>query len=190
MQQQCRATPSLSEDDALTTTLSSISSWLELRRHTFYELRKKTYAQQRKAINEELFGNKQLITFEIQSYAFTQPAMRELRAHTDNWADARKATAPSGLLGRAGQEHIRTMASEMLERQAHWPFHLAGDSGACLFNHRAWISWRLLALLDMCLSSKVFQSACVCADLCRSVSVCVRRDSHLQCISKCMCVSP
>ena len=37
----------------------------------------------------------------------------------------------------------------MLERQAHWPFHLAGDSGARLFNHRAWVSWRLLALLEL-----------------------------------------
>ena len=149
VQEQCRTTPSLAEDDALTTTLSSISSWLKLPRHTFYELRKKTYAQQRKAINEELSGNKQMIPFEIQSYAFTQHAMRELRAHTDNWADARKATAPSGLLGREGHEHMRTMASDMLERQNHWPFHLAGDSGARLFNHRAWISWRLLALLEL-----------------------------------------
>ena len=90
-----------------------------------------------------------MIPFEIQSYAFTQHAMRELRAHTDNWADARKATAPAGLLGREGHEHMRTMASEMLQRQAHWPFHLAGDSGARLFNHRAWISWRVLALLEL-----------------------------------------
>ena len=37
----------------------------------------------------------------------------------------------------------------MLERQAHWPFHLAGDSGARLSNHRAWVSWRLLALLEL-----------------------------------------
>ena len=65
------------------------------------------------------------------------------------WADARKANAPSGLLGRAGQEHTRTTASEMMERQAHWPFHLAGDSGARLFNHRAWLSWRFLALLEL-----------------------------------------
>ena len=65
------------------------------------------------------------------------------------WTDARKANAPSGLLGRAGQEHRRTMASEMMERQAHWPFHLARDSGARLFNHRAWLSWRFLALLEL-----------------------------------------
>ena len=31
----------------------------------------------------------------------------------------------------------------------HWPFHLAGDYGARLFNHRAWVSWRFLALLEL-----------------------------------------
>ena len=40
VQKQCRATPSLSEDEALTTTLTSINSWLEMPRHTVYELRK------------------------------------------------------------------------------------------------------------------------------------------------------
>ncbi len=44
---------------------------------------------------------------------------------------------------------MRTTASDMMERAAHWPFHLAGDSGAQLFNHRAWISWRFLALLEL-----------------------------------------
>ena len=75
--------------------------------------------------------------------------MRELRAHTRTWADARTANTPSGLLGRLGLEHTRTTASEMMERQAHWPFHLAADSGARLFNHRAWLSWRFLALLEL-----------------------------------------
>ena len=149
VQEQCQATPSLSENDALTTTLSSINSWLEIRRHSLRELREGTYVQQRMAIKEELAGNKRLIPFEIQSYAFAQHAMRELRAHTNRWTDAQKNAAPSGLLGRAGQEHTRTMASEMLEKQAHWPFHLAGDSGARLFNHRAWVSWRFLALLEL-----------------------------------------
>ena len=45
--------------------------------------------------------------------------------------------------------HTRAMPSEVLERQAHWPFHLAGDYGVRLFNHRAWVSWRLLALLEL-----------------------------------------
>ena len=89
------------------------------------------------------------LPFEIRSYAFTQHAVRELRAHTSMWADARKANAPPGLLGRPGLEHTRTTASDMMERQAHWPFHLAGDSGARLFNHRAWVSWRFLALLEL-----------------------------------------
>ena len=149
MQEQCRAAPSEPQDEALTTTLSSISSWLEMRRHSIKQLRKQVYTQQRKAINEEVSGNKRELPFEIQSYAFTQHAMRELRAHTGRWTDARKAHAPSGLLGRAGQEYRRAIASEMLERQIHWPFHLAGDSGARLFNHRAWVSWRLLALLEL-----------------------------------------
>ena len=80
VQEQCQATPSLSENDALTTTLSSINSWLEIRRHSLRELREGTYVQQRMAIKEELVGNKRLIPFEIQSYAFAQHAMRELRA--------------------------------------------------------------------------------------------------------------
>ena len=75
--------------------------------------------------------------------------MRELRAHTGRWTDTRKACVPSGLLGRAGQECTRVTASEILERQMHWPFHLAGNYGARLFNHRAGISWRLLALLEL-----------------------------------------
>ena len=29
------------------------------------------------------------------------------------------------------------------------PFHLAGDSGVRLFEHRAWLSWRYLALLEL-----------------------------------------
>ena len=33
--------------------------------------------------------------------------------------------------------------------QAHWPFHLAGDSGVRLFEHRAWLSWRYLVLLEL-----------------------------------------
>ena len=86
--------------------------------------------------------------FEIRSYAFTQYALRELRAHTGHWRDVCQATAPSGLLGRRGQEHIRTMASEMVAGQAHWPFNLSGYSGVRLLNHRASISWRLLALVE------------------------------------------
>ena len=37
----------------------------------------------------------------------------------------------------------------MIEQQAHWPFHLAGDSGARLFKHRAWLTWRFLAMLEL-----------------------------------------
>ena len=65
------------------------------------------------------------------------------------WTDALKANAPSGLLGRRGQEQTRAMVWEIMERPGQWPFHLAGDSGARLFNHRAWMSWRFLALLEL-----------------------------------------
>ena len=153
MQQQCRIAPSELENDALPTLLSGVRSWLQMRRQSDHELRKKAYAQHRKAISEEISASTMQRTrelpFEIRSYAFTQHAVRELRAHTSMWADARKANAPSGLLGRPGLEHARTTASDMMERQAHWPFHLAGDSGARLFNHRAWVSWRFLALLEL-----------------------------------------
>ena len=90
-----------------------------------------------------------ILPYDVLSYAFTQNALRELRAHTSMWTEALKAKAPEGLLGRAGHEGTRTMASEIMKRQAHWPFHLAGDSGACLFGHRAWVSWRVLALLEL-----------------------------------------
>ena len=154
VQEQCRAAPSELENEALMTLLAGIRSWLQMRRYSDHELRKITYAQQRRAISEEISGSTMQrtreIPFEIRSYAFTQHAVREFRAHTSMWADARKANAPSGLLGRAGQEHTRTTASEMMERQAHWPFHLAGDSGAQLLNHRAWKSLRCLALFELC----------------------------------------
>ena len=131
VQTQCGVAPGELENEALTTLLVGIRTWLEAR--SVRELRKKAYAQQRKAINEEISGSTMQRTrelpFEIRSYAFTQHAVRELRAHTSMWADARKANAPSGLLGRPGLEHTRTTASDMMERQAHWPFHLAGDSG-------------------------------------------------------------
>ena len=65
------------------------------------------------------------------------------------WADARTANAPSGLLGRLVLEPTRTTASDMMGRQAHWPFHLAGDYGARFFTHRAWVCWRVLALLEL-----------------------------------------
>jgi hypothetical protein len=94
-------------------------------------------------------GKTRILLFELLSYAFTQHALRELRAHTSMWTEALRANSPLGLLGRAGHEGTRAMASEITERQAHWPFHLAGDSGARLFGHRAWLSWRLLALLEL-----------------------------------------
>ena len=109
--------------------LSGIRAWLEMRSYTIWELRKEIYAPQRRAISEEISGTLQNIRklpHEIRSYALTQHAVRELRAHTSMWTDARKADAPLPLLGRAGQEHTRTTVSDMMERAAHWPFHLAG----------------------------------------------------------------
>ena len=41
------------------------------------------------------------------------------------------------------------MASDITANPACWPFHLAGDSGQSLFNHRAWLSWRFLALIEL-----------------------------------------
>ena len=89
------------------------------------------------------------VSLELCSYAFTQHALRQLRARTSSWTEALRASQPRGLLGRAGREQSRAMPSEMIVRGAHWPFHLAGDSGARLFNHRAWVSWRYLALLEL-----------------------------------------
>ena len=51
--------------------------------------------------------------------------------------------------GRDGSEHLRPKVTEIMSSQAAWPFHLAGDSGATLFEHRAWLSWRYLALLEL-----------------------------------------
>ena len=112
-------------------------------------MRKNEYAKHRKAIREEIPGILRQQDIELLSYAFTQHALRELRAHTSMWTAALKANAPAALVGRRGQEQTRATVSEILQRQAHWPFHLAGDSGACLFNHRAWVSWRCLALLEL-----------------------------------------
>ena len=155
-QQQCRAAPSELENESLTAVLSGIHVWLAMPRTTEWELRKQNYTQHRKAICEEVTAfvrnlNDMRIRrpLEIRCYAFTQHALRELRAHTSRWTDARKATQPTGLLGRAGHEHTRATASEIIGRRTHWPFHLAGDSGACLFDHRAWVSWRFLALLEL-----------------------------------------
>ena len=116
------------------------------------EAEEKAYAAQRRAITEEIFGILQRtsqLSFELRDYAYSQHAMRELRAHTNTWAAELQAAAPSELRGRAGQEHVRTTASDMIEQQAHWPFHLAGDSGARLFQHRAWLTWRFLAMLEL-----------------------------------------
>ena len=83
------------------------------------------------------------------NHAFTQSALRELRAHTSTWPEARSAAKPPELQGREGNDQTRASPSEIMERRTCWPFHLAGDSGACLFKHRAWLSWRFLALLEL-----------------------------------------
>ena len=66
---------------------------------------------------------------ELCKYAFVQHALRELRAHTSLWSSNLKSTAPKGFAGRAGYEHCRANVGDVISMQAHWPFHLAGDSG-------------------------------------------------------------
>ena len=86
VQEQCQAAPGELENEALTTILSAIRSWLAMRRYTEHEMRKAVHAQHRQAIMEELagagLGIVRDLPFEIRSYAFTQHALRELRAHT------------------------------------------------------------------------------------------------------------
>ena len=55
-------------------------------------------------------------------------------------------------------------ASEIMQIRTCWPCHLAEASGACLFNHRAWLSWRILALLDLP-SRSVQELPCISKDL-------------------------
>ena len=64
-------------------------------------------------------------------------ALRQLRAYTTTWTDELKNTQPAGLVGRAGLEHCPAMTSDIIARHSQWPFHLAGDYGTLLFNHRA-----------------------------------------------------
>ena len=116
-----------------------------------------TYTEHRRAITTELgawrlrssTGARFRVPPQICSYAFTQHVLRELRAHTSLWTETVKATQPRGMLARPGLEQTRAMTSDIVARRKHWPFHLAGDSGVRLFNHRAWISWRYLALLEL-----------------------------------------
>ena len=87
-------------------------------------------------------------------YAFIQHALRELRAHWATWTASAQGDPPRGLRGRAGLEHclrnaIDLHAVAVLQDPPAWPFHLAGDSGVRLFEHRAWLSWRYLALLEL-----------------------------------------
>ena len=85
----------------------------------------------------------------FQQYAFAHHALRELRVHASTRPDDLESAAGRGLAGRTGQEHCRAAACDIIQRQAHWPFHLAGDSGVRLFEHRAWLSWRYVALLEV-----------------------------------------
>ena len=146
VEEQCRPTSGNIDSEALTKVLSHIRSWLEMPRHTLWELRKRN-AEQRKSIQQEISLCHSPL--DIQTCAFTQHALRELLAQTTTWTGTIKTRAPTGLLGRAGQEHLRTMASDITANPACWPFHLAGDSGQSLFNHRAWLSWRFLALIEL-----------------------------------------
>ena len=70
---------------------------------------------------------------DLALYAFYQHVLRNLRAHTSSWSETLRSTAPSEMKGRAGSEHLRPKVTEIMSSQAAWPFHLAGDSGATLF---------------------------------------------------------
>ena len=94
-------------------------------------------------------GKHSFISTEVARYAFTQHALRELRAHTSMLPVGGSAAKPSELDGRGGTQDTRASVSDIMQRQTCWPFHLAGDSGDCLFNHRSWLSWRFFALLEL-----------------------------------------
>ena len=147
VKEQWRPMPRNLENEALSQVLSDIRSWLEMPRYTHHELRKNQHAKHRQALSQEIAVHS--VPLELVTYAFTQHALRQLRAHISTWTDTIKAHAPTGLLGRAGQEHLQTLASDIAANPACWPFHLAGDSGQSLFNHRAWLSWRFLALIEL-----------------------------------------
>ena len=150
VQQQCATAPSQPDNEALMAVLTRIQSWLDMPRLTKKSFREQRYTPQRTAIKAELEalfvktpnGVMLPMSLDFCSYAFTQHALRDLRARTSLWTETLRASQPRGLLGRAGREQSRAMTSEMIVRGAHWPFHLAGDSGARLFDHRAWVSWR------------------------------------------------
>ena len=129
------------------------------------------YREHKKAIKADITlrpflpsGNQQPASNELALYAFTQSALRELRAHTSTWAEASSAAKPVELQGREGNDQTRASPSEIMERRTSWPFHLAGDSGVCLFGHRAWLSWRFLALLELH-TRRIDELPCLSKDL-------------------------
>ena len=139
------------EHRALTAMLALIDDWPE------FPNKFKNLSQHKPAIKAELdvlYVKRKNMKGAPQPedlcrYAFAQHALRELRARTSTWAPNLDSTAPTGLAGRAGYEHCRASICEIIPRAAHFPFHLAGDSAVRLFTHRAWLSWRYLALLEL-----------------------------------------
>ena len=109
VQRQCDALPDLATED-LAALLSYIRSWMDMRRVSDKELQKVAYKQQRAAIRAELGALRvrdaeaklHYIDSDLLKYAFTQYALRDLRANTGLWTDSIKCTQPRGLQGRTG----------------------------------------------------------------------------------------
>ena len=149
IKQHCTAVPGEEENKALTAVLALIESspcstpnkhwraWMQSHQH------KPAITAELGALRPFNKDGKQVQQpQELCKYAFVQHALRECRAHTSLWSPNLTSTAPKGFAGRAGYEHCRANVCDVISMQAHWPFHLAGDSGVRLFEHRAWLSWR------------------------------------------------
>ena len=127
-------------------------------------------------------GTFRRLDLDFALFAFTQHTLRELRAHTSMWTETLRSTAPPALIGRAGAEHLRANVADLISGQTAWPFNLAGDSGATLFTHRAWLSWRYLALLELSEYSSVWQLPLLSTDLqslIEKVRSCQQSDQHI-----------
>ena len=153
VKQHCTRLPNERENEALTALLSLIESF-PCSTSNNYRLHN---SGARSVIMAELGALRPLNKNRKQvqqprklcQYAFVQHALRELRAHTSLWSSNLKSTAPKGFAGRAGYEHCFANVGDVITMQAHWPFHLAGDSAAWMFGHRAWLSWRYFVLLEL-----------------------------------------
>ena len=94
---------------------------------------------------------------DILVYTYYQHALAQLRKHVEAWPAVEGQTAPAALSRRASRATSQGNASSLLTAQDRWPFDCAGDDRELLFHHRAWLSWRFLALIELPSTVKLWQ---------------------------------